>query len=122
MIHPSYVEMIDKINADNVDREEAPLITSRYSIVLATAKRARQLVNGVEPFAEPLDKNGKPRKPLSVAVDEFYEDKVHIVNRSNSEEEAEETEAAEETAEETEAPEEAADEPASDEAAAETEE
>ncbi|MBR2561301.1 MAG: DNA-directed RNA polymerase subunit omega [Eubacterium sp.] len=81
MIHPSYVEMIDKINADNVDREEAPLITSRYSIVLATAKRARQLVSGVEPYVDPYDKYGNPRKPLSVAVDEFYEDKVHIVNQ-----------------------------------------
>ena len=81
MIHPSYVEMIDKINADNVDREEAPLITSRYSVVLATAKRARQLVSGVEPFVDPYDKYGNPRKPLSVAVDEFYEDKVHIVNQ-----------------------------------------
>ena len=81
--------MIDKINADNVDREEAPLITSRYSVVLATAKRARQLVSGVEPFVDPYDKYGNPRKPLSVAVDEFYEDKVHIVNQyTESEEEA----------------------------------
>ena len=29
MIHPSYVEMIDRINGDNGDREEAPLVTSR---------------------------------------------------------------------------------------------
>lgn len=79
MIHPSYVEMIDKINEEN-DREEAPLITSRYSVVLATAKRARQLVNGVEAFVNDHDRNGKARKPLSVAVDEFYQDKVHIVN------------------------------------------
>ena len=107
MIHPSYVEMIDKINADNVDREEAPLITSRYSVVLATAKRARQLISGVEPFVDPLDKYGNPRKPLSVAVDEFYEDKVHIVNGRTAAEETEIEEPAEEAAE----PEEASGEP-----------
>ncbi len=86
MIHPSYVEMIDKINADS-DREEAPLVTSRYSVVLATAKRARQLVSGAEPYVDPVDKYGKPRKPLSVAVDEFYEDKVHILPREETAEE-----------------------------------
>ena len=91
MIHPSYVEMIEKINADNVDREEAPLITSRYSIVLATAKRARQLVSGVEAFVDPNDRYGNPRKPLSVAVDEFYEDKVHIVTHQKDKENEEES-------------------------------
>ncbi|MCR4751340.1 MAG: DNA-directed RNA polymerase subunit omega [Eubacterium sp.] len=88
MIHPSYVEMIDKINEDQ-DREDAPLVTSRYSVVLATARRARQLVSGAEAFVRDVDKNGKPRKPLSVAVDEFYDDKVHIVRRNTAEEETE---------------------------------
>ena len=88
MIHPSYVEMIDKINADQ-DREDAPLVTSRYSIVLATARRARQIVSGVEAFVNCYDRNGKARKPLSVAVDEFYEDKVHILpNRDEGKEES----------------------------------
>ena len=88
MIHPSYVEMIDKINEDQ-DREDAPLVTSRYSVVLAKARRARQLVSGAEAFVRDVDKNGKPRKPLSVAVDEFYDDKVHIVRRNTAEEETE---------------------------------
>ena len=88
MIHPSYVEMIDKINEEQ-DREDAPLVTSRYSVVLATARRARQLVSGAEPFVQASDKNGKPRKPLSVAVDEFYDDKVHIVRQQNAAEEEE---------------------------------
>ena len=62
MIHPSYVEMIDRINDEqNSDREEAPLVTSRYSIVLATARRARQLVSGAEPYVQAVDKYGKPR-------------------------------------------------------------
>ncbi|MCF0146171.1 MAG: DNA-directed RNA polymerase subunit omega [Eubacterium sp.] len=83
MIHPSYVEMIEKINADQGDHEDAPLITSRYSVVLATAKRARQLVAGQEPFVDPLDKYGNPKKPLSVAVEEIYKDKVHIAAAGN---------------------------------------
>lgn len=92
MIHPSYVEMIDKINEEQ-DREDAPLVTSRYSVVLATARRARQLVSGAEPYVSATDRYGKPRKPLSVAVDEFYEDKVHILpkdQQSSEDEEAEE--------------------------------
>ena len=100
MIHPSYVEMIDKINADQ-DREDAPLVTSRYSIVLATARRARQLVSGAEAYVPDSDRYGKPRKPLSVAVDEFYEDKVHIVrHQAAAEEEDVEAEAVEEVPEE----------------------
>ncbi len=96
MIHPSYAEMIEKINNEQ-DMDEAPLITSRYSLVLAAAKRARQLVDGVEPLIESADKNGKPRKPLSVAVDELYEGKVKILPREEeaAAEEPEENEAAE---------------------------
>ena len=81
MIHPSYVEMIERINGDSIDKEEAPLVTSRYSIVLATAKRARQLIAGAEPYVNQFDRNGKERKPLSIAVDELYEGKVHILPR-----------------------------------------
>lgn len=90
MIHPSYVEMIDRINGDNGDREEAPLVTSRYSIVLATAKRARQLIAGAEPYVNQFDRNGKERKPLSIAVEELYEGKVHILPREIDEEESHE--------------------------------
>ena len=49
MIHPSYFELMDKINSKH-DTDDTPLITSRYSIVLATSKRARQLIDGAEPF------------------------------------------------------------------------
>lgn len=84
MIHPSYKEMIEKINAGQ-DMDEAPLVTSRYSIVLATAKRARQLIAGAEPFVEDCYEADKKRKPLSVAVDELYEGKVHIVREESKE-------------------------------------
>ena len=56
----------------------------RYLLVTAVATRARQLQDHPEKL------NG--RKPVSVAVDELYEDKVHIVRQNNNveEEEAEE--------------------------------
>ena len=41
MIHPSYVELMKVVN-NNVEIGEEPVVNSRYSIVLATAKRARQ--------------------------------------------------------------------------------
>jgi len=55
--------------------DEHPEITSRYSLVIATAKRARQLING----AEPLVDSKSQHKPLSVAIQEFYEGKVKIL-------------------------------------------
>ena len=47
---------------------------SRYSLVIAAAKRARQIIAGDEPMA---DKVTCP-KPLSIAVEELYEGKVKI--------------------------------------------
>jgi len=73
MIHPSYSELIQVVNKE-VDLDEAPLVTSRYSIVLATSKRARQLIANEEPSVK---KEGK--KPLSVAVEELYNGTVKIV-------------------------------------------
>ena len=70
MIHPSYKELMEKINEENAS-QDLPQITSRYSVVLATSKRARQLTNGATPLAE-----AKSGKPLSIAVEEFYEGKV----------------------------------------------
>ncbi len=83
MLHPSYHDLMKTVNSE-VETGEAPVVNSRYSIVLATAKRARQLINGVEPLAE-----AKCPKPLSVAIDELNESKIHIL----SEEEAAELEA-----------------------------
>ena len=82
MIHPSYVEMIDKINEEQMsDREEAPLVNSRYSIVLATARRARQLIAGAKPLVKSKDRYDRDRKSLSIAVDELYAGKVHILRK-----------------------------------------
>ena len=72
MIHPSYRELMDKINEENA-AENIPGITSRYSVVLATSKRAREITNGAEPLAY-----AKSGKALSIAVEEFYEGKVRM--------------------------------------------
>ncbi len=47
MIHPSYVELMKVVNND-VEIGEEPVVNSRYSIVIATAKRARQIIAGDE--------------------------------------------------------------------------
>ena len=54
---------------------EEPVVNSRYSLVIAAAKRARQIIAGDEPMA---DKITCP-KPLSIAVEELYEGKVKII-------------------------------------------
>ena len=82
MLHPSYHDLMSTVNSE-VEKGETPIVNSRYSIVLATAKRARQLIDGVEP----LTSGGCP-KPLSIAIDELAPSKIHIL----SEEEAAEAE------------------------------
>lgn len=79
MLHPSYTDLMQLVNSE-VENGEAPVVNSRYSIVLATSKRARQLIDGVKPMT-----SSKCPKPLSVAIDELYQSKIHIL----SEEEAE---------------------------------
>ncbi len=73
MLHPSYTDLMAVVNSE-VEPGEQPVVQSRYSIVLATAKRARQLIGGEEAL---VDDEGK--KPLSVAVEELYNSKVKIV-------------------------------------------
>ena len=74
MLHPSYGELIQALNSD-VEEGEQPVVNSRYSVVLATAKRARQIINGSEPLCDKIPCS----KPLSIAVEEVYEGKVKIV-------------------------------------------
>ena len=80
MIHPSYVDLMNIVNKD-VEEGEAPVINSRYSIVMATAKRARQLIDGDDPLID--DADGK--KPLSIAVEELEHEKIKILPRDEQE-------------------------------------
>ncbi|SFU48395.1 DNA-directed RNA polymerase subunit omega [Butyrivibrio sp. INlla21] len=74
MIHPSYVDLMKVVNK-GVEEGEEPVISSRYSVVMATAKRARQIIAGDEPMVRVKAK----QKPLSIAVDEMNEDTLRIL-------------------------------------------
>ena len=82
MIHPSYTELIQAINNNAEEDDNTMMLNSRYSLVLATSKRARQLIAG----AEPLVPNAADKKPLSVANDELYKGEVKIVAAESDEE------------------------------------
>lgn len=83
MLHPSYTELMKIINQDSED--DTPVINSRYSIVMATAKRARQIVNDDEGS---ILTGGK--KPLSEAVSELEEGMIRIVSQDENLEDARE--------------------------------
>jgi len=59
----------------NRNREEGELeVQSRYSVVIASAKRARQLIDG----EEPLIKGEEGKKPLSMAIEEISRNLVNV--------------------------------------------
>ena len=82
MIHPSYVDLMQVVNK-GVEEGETPVINSRYSIVMATAKRARQIVDG----DEPLIAAAEGEKPLSIAVEELKQEKIRILAENEPDEE-----------------------------------
>ena len=73
MLHPSYTDLMEIVNGD-VEQGDAPVISSRYSIVMATAKRARQIIGGEEPLVQ-----AKQDKPLSIAIEELVQGKIRIM-------------------------------------------
>ena len=74
MLHPSYSDLMKVVNS-NLEQGEAPVVNSRYSIVMATAKRARQIIGGEDPLVKE-----KGAKPLSVAVEELNQGKIKILS------------------------------------------
>ena len=68
MLEPSYTQVMNKLNED----PEAQKVTSRYSIIIAAARRARQLVDNQDEAAL----NGQ--KPITIAVNELYQGKMKI--------------------------------------------
>lgn len=82
MIHPSYSELMKVVNSEAELDDTPPVVNSRYSIVLATSKRARQIISGDKPM---VDARGK--KPLSVAIEELYKSKVKIMSDEQEDEE-----------------------------------
>ena len=63
-----------KVVNSEVEPGEAPVVNSRYSIVMATSKRARQLIAGEEPLVDT-----KQTKPLSIAIEELEKGKIKIM-------------------------------------------
>ncbi|MCL2841543.1 MAG: DNA-directed RNA polymerase subunit omega [Defluviitaleaceae bacterium] len=70
MLRPSYSELMDVIKqSDNLDNR----VTSRYTVVLAAAKRARQLTDGANALTyAPSD------RAVSIAVKEMSEGKLRV--------------------------------------------
>ena len=75
MLHPSYTDLINAVNSGAAESGDEPVVQSRYSIVIATAQRARQIIAGDEPMIA----KAYNKKPLSIAVEELYEQKVKIL-------------------------------------------
>jgi len=73
MLHPSYTDLMNIVNS-GVEEGDEPVISSRYSIVMATAKRARQIIAGEEPLIET-----KHNKPLSIAIEELAGGQIKIM-------------------------------------------
>ena len=68
MLRPSYSELMETINTNELMSSK---ITSRYTIVLAAAKRARQIIDGANPLTyAPTD------RAVSIAVKEMIEGKL----------------------------------------------
>ena len=78
---PSAKDLMKVVNQD-VEEGESKVVNSRYSIVMATSKRARQLIDGDLPMVHA--KAGE--KPLSIAIEEMNAGELKIL-AENAEEE-----------------------------------
>ena len=74
MLHPSYTDLMKVVNKD-VEEGETKVVNSRYSFVMATSKRSRQIIDGEMPLVN--TKEGE--KPLSIAIDELNSGKIKII-------------------------------------------
>lgn len=77
MLRPSYSDLLQELNKDVTDGN---FVNSRYTIVIAAAKRARQLID----HAEPMITGYKVNKPVSIAVNELYQGKAKIVQENQT--------------------------------------
>jgi DNA-directed RNA polymerase subunit omega len=68
MLRPSYTDLLEVLN-----NGEYPDIKSRYSIVIAASKRARQIIAGAEPMVR-----SQIDKPVTIAVNELHQGKLKI--------------------------------------------
>ena len=78
---PSYTDLMKVVNKD-VEEGDSKVVNSRYSIVMATSKRARQLIAGELPLVPAKD----GQKPLSIAIEELNEGELKILPEDTDEE------------------------------------
>ena len=83
MIHPSYNELMKVVN-NNAEYGEEPVVNSRYSIVIASAKRARQIIRWCRAVWIP---NAAGKNLYSIAVEELYTGNVKILGEDDDVEE-----------------------------------
>ena len=81
MLHPSYNYFM-KLEKKYVEELDSKVVNSRYSIVMATSKRARQLIAGELPLVPAKD----GQKPLSIAIEELNEGELKILPEDTDEE------------------------------------
>ena len=74
MLHPSYGELIEKVNEVNKEKG-LPEVNSRYSVVMAAAKRARAIIDGDRPMVGDADPD---QNVLSGVVAEMEAGKIGI--------------------------------------------
>ena len=74
MLHPSYTDLMQVVNQD-VEEGATKVVNSRYSIVLATAKRAREISE---------DENREVKKPVIEAIREINSGEVVVVANASS--------------------------------------
>lgn len=80
MLHPSYTDLMCVVNKD-VEEGETKVVNSRYSIVMATAKRAREIIDGSMPLVDATEGD----KPLSIAIAEMNQAKITVAGEEEEE-------------------------------------
>lgn len=68
MVKPAVTDLLKKVD-------------NRYSLVIMTAKRARQIAEGEDPMT-----NVNETSPVTLAVNEIYEDKVYRLDDEKADE------------------------------------
>lgn len=81
MLHPSYSDLIEATNS-GLEQGDPKAVNSRYSIVMAVSKRARQIIAGDEPLVY-----ASVDKPLSIAVQELNKGEIKILCENEEEQE-----------------------------------
>ena len=84
MLHPSYTDLMRIVNDEA--EGDTPVVNSRYTIVMATAKRAREIISEGDDEAE-YGPDHQKMKPLSQAVKELSEGRLRIVPEGEPDEE-----------------------------------